>query len=120
MLVNLRRNWYAPNNTLYEKSANPHDFPESWKDQLPKGAEVLEGGKVVAVGVNTANGATLTKPEAVDDDVKSVGGALDTKGIEQPSQTVAAAEKGAEALNVDQVGGKPRESGPAVQVGAKK
>jgi hypothetical protein len=60
---------------------------------------------------DTANGTKLVVPTLVDDDTKEVGGALNNKGHEQPSQSVAAAERGADEQGVD-VGAVPRKSGP--------
>ena len=50
--------------------------------------------------------------------MKSVGGALNDKGLEEPTQTTAKAEDAAEELNVS-VGGNPQQSGP-LPGGAKK
>ena len=136
VLVNLRRDWFAPDGSLYQPRDNSHEFPAEYADKpkfeqregesdaafesrkkrqkyavLPSTAELVEDGKTVAVLQQTANGSMVEVATAVEDDVKSVGGALDKDGIEQPDQTVAAAEKGADNLNLD-VGGKPRESGP--------
>lgn len=133
--VRLRRDWFAPDGSLYQARDNPHEFPAFYADKpkqredesdedfkarqkrqkydvLPSTAEVLPGGgRTVSVLQNTANGEQLVVPTLVDDEVKEVGGALDPKGIEQPTQTVAAAERGAEEQNVE-VGGVPRKSGP--------
>lgn len=133
--VRLKKDWFGPGGSLYQVRDNPHEFPASFADKpkqkddesdedfkkrqkrqpyevLPSTAEVLEGGgRTVAVLQNTANGEQLVVPTLVEDDVKSVGGALDSKGLEQPSLSVAEAEKGAEAQNVE-VGGVPRRSGP--------
>lgn len=133
--VRLHRDWFAPNNSLYQAADNPHEFPAHYADKpkkkedesdedyklrsktqkyevLPSTAEIIgEDARTVAVLQNTANGAQVIVPTLVDDDTKSVGGALDPKGLEQPSQSVAAAERGAEEQNVE-VGGVPRKSGP--------
>jgi hypothetical protein len=134
--VRLRRDWFAPDGSLYQARDNPHEFPAHYADKpkqkedetdedfkarqkrqpfeiLPSTAEVIDEGKsrTVAVLQDTANGEKLVVPTLVDDDVKEVGGALDDKGLEQPAQSVAEAEKGAEAQNVS-VGGVPRKSGP--------
>lgn len=138
--VRLRRDWFGPDGTLYEVRGNPHSFPAEYANKpkdlsdedilsgktpsrgqryavLPSSAEVLEtGGKTVAVLQQTASGY-VEVAMAVDGDVKSVGGALDDKGVEQSSQSVAAAAKGAEELNID-LGANPRESGP-LPAGAK-
>ena len=133
VLVRLHRDWFGPDGTLYERRGNPHSFPADWaeppkelskeeKDDgktqskgqkyavLPSTAEVLEGGREVAVLQQTASGY-VEVATAVEGDVKSVGGALDDKGVEQPSQSTAKAEDAAEELNIS-VGGNPRESGP--------
>lgn len=133
--VRLKKDWFGPDGSLYEARDNPHEFPAAYAEKpkqqegesdedfkarqkrqpyaiLPSSAEVLEGGgRTVAVLQDTANGEQLVVPTLVEDDVKSIGGALDSKGIEQPSLSVAEAEKGADAQNVE-VGGVPRKSGP--------
>lgn len=114
-LVNLKRNWFAPNGSLYEVRDNPHEFPGDW--DLPPTAEELGVAKTVAVVQNTASGSVIVA-SAVEGDVKSVGDALDAKGFEQPTQSVAAAAAGADAQHLE-VGGKPRESGP-LPAGTKK
>lgn len=135
ILVNLRNDWFAPNGSLYLAKDNPHEFPAEWEDQIPRikvpkasldaPAEteyvvdkeardsiiVSDNPRVVATLQNTANGASVVVATAVGDEVESVGGALDNKGMEQPHLEVAEAAKGADALNVD-VGGKPMASGP--------
>lgn len=136
VLVNLRRDWFAPDGSLYQRRDNPHEFPAEYADKpklekragesdddfkarsdkqkyavLPSTAEILEAGKEVAVLQLTGSGAAVEVATAVEGEVKSVGGALDKSGVEQPSQSTAQAEKAAEELNID-VGGKPRESGP--------
>ena len=140
--VNLKRDWFAPDGSLYQARDNPHEFPAAYAEKpkqkedeskedfearakrqpyeiLPSSAEVLEGGgRMVAVLQDTANGSQVTVATAVGDEVKSVGGALNDKGFEEPSQPVAKAENAAEDLNL-QVGGKPRESGP-LPAGAEK
>jgi hypothetical protein len=58
-------------------------------------------------------------PSAVEGDVKAVGGAVGEHGLEEPSQSVGDAAKVAKDVGVDQVGGKPRESGP-LPAGTKK
>jgi hypothetical protein len=141
VLVRLKRDWFSPDGSLYQVKDNPHSFPAEWADKpgeltdeqkadgkvrspkqkyavLPSTAEVVEAGKTVAVKVDTANGTQLTRAEAVEGDVKSVGGALNDKGLEEPSQTLAKAESAAEDLNVD-AGGNPQQSGP-LPAGAKK
>lgn len=134
VMVNLKKDWFGPDGSLYQARDNPHEFPaeyaddpekseketdEEWKARkarqpfavLPSSAEIVEKAKTVVTLQNTANGEQLLVPTAVEGDVSDVGGALDDKGIEQPSQSTASAEKGAEAHNV-QVGGVPRKSGP--------
>lgn len=132
--VMLKKDWFGPDGSLYQVRDNPHEFPaeyadppkqakgesdEDWKLRekrqpyavLPSTAEIVEGGRTVAVLQNTANGEQLVVPTLISDDVKSVGGALDAAGFEKSDQTVASAEKGAEAYEVE-VGGVPRKSGP--------
>lgn len=135
--VRLKRDFFAPDGSLYQARDNPHEFPAAYADKpkfeqkegesddafkarqkgqkyavLPSSAEIIsENARTVVTLQNTANGVQLLVPTLVGDDVKEVGGALDNKGIEQPAQSVAAAEAGAEAQNVE-VGGVPRKSGP--------
>lgn len=133
--VRLNKDWFGPDGSLYQVRDNPHNFPASYADKpkqqedesdedykarlkrqpyavLPSSAELVEGNvRTVVTLQNTANGEQLLVPTLVDEEVKEVGGALDNKGIEQPAQSVAAAEKGAEEQNVE-VGGVPRKSGP--------
>lgn len=48
MKVNLARNWFAPNDVLYQVEFNPHEIPDDFKDRLPSGAEVLnKEGEVI-------------------------------------------------------------------------
>lgn len=133
--VNLAKDWFAPDGSLYQSRDNPHNFPAEYADKpkelsdedveagkvrskkqkyavLPSTAEIVgEDTRTVVVLQDTANGSKVQVAVPVEDVVKSVGGALDEKGIEQPDQSVAAAEKGAKEASVE-VGGKPRESGP--------
>lgn len=134
--VELKRDWFGPDGSLYQVRDNPHEFPaeyadkpkqadgesdEDWKARekrqpyavLPSSAVVLSEGKpkTVAVLTNTANGAQLVTPTVVPDDVKSVGGALDDRGQEQADQSVSDAQAGADEYGV-QRGGVPRKSGP--------
>lgn len=142
LLVNLKRDWFAPDGSLYQVRDNPHEFPADWEDQIPrikvpknpvgkmepteyvvdkdKKDEIIvgENTRTVVTNQQTASGDDVQVATAIGDDVKSVGGALDDKGVEQPNQTVAAAEKGAKELGAE-VGGKPRESGP-LPAGAQK
>ena len=140
VMVRLRKDWFD-GQSLYQVKDNPHEFPASYAEPpkkgedeskedfdarkkrqpyavLPSTAEVLEKGKTVAVKIDTANGEQLVRAEAVEGDVKSVGGALNDKGLEEPTQTTAKAEDAAEELNVS-VGGNPQQSGP-LPGGAKK
>lgn len=133
--VHLKKDWFAPDGSLYQMRDNPHEFPAEYADKpkrqdgeseegyklrlkrqpfavLPSSAKVLDkDARTVAVLQNTANGAQVVTPTLVDDEVDKVGGALDSRGLEQSSQSVGAAEKGAEAYEVE-VGGVPRKSGP--------
>lgn len=139
--VRLKKDWFGPGGSLYYVRDNPHEFPAAYADKpkqaddesdadfkarlkrqpyavLPSSAELIEGGgKTVAVRQNTTSGSVIV-PTLVGDDVKSVGGALDDKGVEQPDQPVKAAEAGAKEQNL-QVGGKPADSGP-LPAGTKK
>lgn len=141
--VRLKRDWFAPDGSLYQARDNPHEFPATYAEKpkqkedesdedfkarqkrqpfavLPSSAEVLDGGgRTVVTLQNTANGEQLLVPTLVDEEVKAVGGALDKSGIEQPAQSVAAAEAGADAHNVE-VGGVPRKSGPLPAAADKK
>jgi hypothetical protein len=133
--VRLKKDWFGPDGSLYQARDNPHEFPSSYAEKpkknddetdeewklrqkrqpfavLPSTAEVIDtDARTVATLQNTANGAQLVVPTLVDNDTKSVGGALNEKGNEQSDQSVAEAEKGAEELEVS-VGGVPRKSGP--------
>lgn len=136
LLVNLQRDWYAPDGSLYLVRDNPHEFPADWEDQIPRirvpkdqaertaGPEYVvdkeareriivgEGDQTtVAVLQNTANGEQLVVATGVEADVKSVGGALDKAGIEQPDLSKTEAAAGAKAHNAT-VGGRPQSSGP--------
>jgi hypothetical protein len=140
VLVRLRKDWFD-GQSLYQVKDNPHAFPAHYADKpkrgddetdeawaarqkrqpylvLPSTAEVVEVGKTVAVKIDTANGTQLVRAEAVEGDVKSVGGALNDKGLEEATQTVAKAEDAAEDLGLE-VGGNPQQSGP-LPGGAKK
>lgn len=143
--VRLKKDFFAPDGSLYQARDNPHEFPASYVEKpernededdadykarvkrqpyavLPSSAEIIgENVRTVAVLQDTANGAQVVVPALVDEDTKAVGGALDAKGVEQPAQSVAAAEKGADEQNVE-VGGVPRKSGPlpAAAAGVKK
>lgn len=133
--VLLKKDWFAPDDSLYQARDNPHEFPAEYADKpeklegesdadykarlkrqpyaiLPSSAEIVgDDARTVVTLQNTANGEQLLVPTLVDDEVDSVGGALDPKGIEQPTQSVASAERGASEQNVE-VGGVPRKSGP--------
>lgn len=140
--VRLKKDWFGPDGSLYQARDNPHEFPAAYAKKpkkaedesdedfkarlkrqpyavLPSSAEVIEGGgRTVVTLQNTADGSKVEVATLVDEDVKSVGGALDEKGRESPNQSVAKAEKVADDAGA-QVGGKPRESGP-LPAGAKK
>lgn len=57
VLVNLRRDWFGPDGSLYETRDNPHEFPAEYADSpadkeskskyavLPSTAEVVESVK---------------------------------------------------------------------------
>lgn len=133
--VRLKKDWFGPDGSLYQARDNPHEFPVAYADKpkkaedesdddfkarlkrqpyavLPSSAEIIDKDtRTVVTLQDTANGEQLLVPTLVDDDVKEVGGALNDKGLEQPAQSVAAAEKGADAHHVE-VGGVPRKSGP--------
>lgn len=115
-VVNLKRDWFAPNGSLYQVRDNPHTFPGNW-DLPPTAEEFGSGAKTVATVQHTASGSVIVAT-AVEGDVKSVGNTLDAKGIEQPSQSAAAAAAGAKEQNLE-LGGRPRESGP-LPAGTKK
>lgn len=99
VFVRLRRDWFAPDGSLYQVRDNPHEFPADYADEpkfeqkegesdaafkarqkkqkyavLPSTAEIVEDGKEVAVLQQTASGY-VEVATAVEDDVKSVGGA---------------------------------------------
>ncbi len=38
--VTLKTNWFGPDGGLYKSSRNPHRFPDDWKKDLPKSAQV--------------------------------------------------------------------------------
>lgn len=134
VVVNLKKDWFGPSDSLYQARDNPHEFPEEWaaepsKEQkekypaqkyavLPSTAVLVDNPKVVAVKQQTASG-DVTVASVVEDGAKSVGGTLDEAGVELPAQSTAAAEKAADKLGVGEVGGKPRESGP-LPAGTKK
>jgi hypothetical protein len=141
--VRLARNWFGPDGSLYEVRGNPHEFPAEYAEKpkkaedesdadykarlktqpyavLPSTAEIIgKDARTVVTLQDTANGEQVLIPTLLDEGVKSVGGALDDKGIEQPSQTVASAAKGAGAQNL-QVGGVPGKSGPLSQAASDK
>lgn len=132
VLVNLRRDWFSPDGSLYQVRDNPHEFPAEYADKprknagesqkyavLPSTAEVVKSTETVAVVQNTGGGQKVIVPSAVQDDAKKVGGALGEHGLEEPSQSVTDAAKVAKDAGVDQVGGKARESGP-LPAGTKK
>lgn len=49
VLVNLKKDWFSPDGSLYQKRDNPHEFPDEWKDKLPSTAEVLGAKEVKEV-----------------------------------------------------------------------
>jgi hypothetical protein len=140
VLVNLKRDWFGPDGSLYQARDNPHEFPAEYAEPvkeektpvketvtvttvggdvrkqkyavLPSTAEIVESSKTVMTVQNTGGGQKVLVPTAVEGDVKEVGGAVGPHGLEEPSQSVAAAAKVAKDAGIDQVGGKPRESGP--------
>lgn len=141
VLVNLAKDWFSPDGTLYQRVDNPHEFPADWAEPakpdkvaeakkettvvetpekfnerkyavLPSSAEIVESSTTVVVEHNTGGGQKVYVPTAVQDDVKTVGGAVGKHGIEEPSQSVSEAAKVAKDTGLDQTGGKPRESGP--------
>lgn len=148
VLVNLRKDWFSPAGSLYEARDNPHEFPAEWAEEaepvktkaasktvttteepeqvsarkfavLPSTAEIVELTDTVMTRRMTGGGQLIEEPTAVEGDVKEVGGAVGKHGLEEPSQSVAAAAKVAKDAGMDQVGGKPRESGP-LPAGTKK
>lgn len=132
VIVNLRRDWYAPDGSLYEARHNPHEFPADWADKppkdapekqkyavLPSGATIVDGGRTVEVYRNTADGTGVLTPEVVEEGVKSVGNTVDetSKGPTDHNKThqstsVASAVAAAKQSGAE-IGGKPRESNPA-------
>ena len=132
ILVNLRKDWFSPDGSLYRAIDNPHEFPAAFADKppkeapeaqkyavLPSTAELVESSKTVATIQNTGGGQRVMVPTAIQDDVKEVGGAVGDHGVEEPAQSVTDAAKVAKDVGVDQVGGKPTESG-ATPAGTKK
>lgn len=148
VLVNLRNDWFSPDGSLYQARDNPHEFPADWAEEkkaektpvkettttttvggetarqkyavLPSSAEIVgPADKTVMVVQNTGGGQRVLMPSAVEGDVKHVGGAVGEHGLEEPSQSVSEAAKVAKDAGLDQVGGKPRESGP-LPAGTKK
>ena len=133
ILVNLRKDWFGPDGSLYQARDNPHQFPEEYANKpgkdakegqkyavLPSTAEIVDSsGATVAVLQNTGGGQQVLMPSEVQDGAKSVGGAVGEHGLEEPDQSTSAAAKVAKDTGLDQVGGKPRESGP-LPAGTKK
>lgn len=147
ILVNLERDWFAPDGSLYQRVDNPHQFPAEWKDQIPRVHKVvrdlgakpvkrevdkeaaarifIDNPKIVETIQLTGSGDAVVVATAVEGDVKSVGNTVDetTKGPHDHNKThqstpVKDAVKAAEESGA-QVGGKPRESGP-LPAGGKK
>jgi len=139
--VALKKDWFSPDGSLYQARDNPHEFPAAWAEApkqrddeededfaarkkankyevLPSTAEIVKDAKTVAVIQKTGGGEEVIVPTLVEGDVKSVGNALDDRGIEQSTQSTASAVAGAKEQGL-QVGGKPRESGP-LPAGTKK
>ena len=74
ILVNLRKDWFSPDGSLYRAIDNPHEFPAAFADKppkdapeaqkyavLPSTAELVESSKTVVDQVGgkpTENGAT--------------------------------------------------------------
>jgi hypothetical protein len=140
VLVNLKRDWFAPDGSLYQVRDNPHEFPAEYAEEvkpekepvketvtttitgggirqqryavLPSTAEVVNAKDTVMVVQNTGGGQQVLMPSAVEDGAKEVGGAVNKDGQESPAQSTSAAAKVAHDAGMDQVGGKPRESGP--------
>jgi hypothetical protein len=150
VLVNLKKDWFGPDGSLYQARDNPHEFPAAYADPpekskedkkepapivvapppvsaakppryavLPSTAEIVESSDTVITLQNTGGGQQVQVPTAVEGDVEKVGGAIGKHGLEEPAQTVSAAAKVAKDAGIDQVGGKPRESGP-LPAGTKK
>lgn len=142
LVVNLERDWFAPDGSLYEVRHNPHEFPADWEDQIPrikkvklaKGAEpaeveyevdkearkriIVENPQVVETQRLSADGTPILVAEAVPGDVKSVGNTVDetTKGPADHNKTHQSTplSKAVAAAKESgaEVGGKPRESNP--------
>jgi hypothetical protein len=90
--VRLQRDWFGPDQSLYQVRDNPHEFPAEYADKpkkgedesdadykarlkvqpyavLPSTAEVIgEDVRTVAVLQNTANGEQVLVPTLVDDE----------------------------------------------------
>lgn len=73
MIVNLRRDFYGPNNVLYLARDNPHDFPTDWEQYLPNGAEIVGRGIVGGEMKKRGRVKRPRVPEAVADDPKVDG-----------------------------------------------
>lgn len=48
MLVNLARNFFGPDGSLYKAEKNPHSFPDDW--ELPKDAKKLTKKEAAGLG----------------------------------------------------------------------
>ena len=89
--VRLRRNWFGPGGSRYDVADNPHEFPADWAAAPKK----RDGESDEAFGGRKAASKYEVLPS--------------TAGIVQGGKVVA-----------DQVGGKPKVSGPPSQAEAKK
>lgn len=41
MKVNLKRNWFGPNQMRFRVRNNPHEMPDDWEKLLPSDAQVV-------------------------------------------------------------------------------
>lgn len=95
--VNLKRDWFGQDGSLYKVRDNPHVFPASFAaapkkreeesdedferrkkaskyEVLPSTAEVVEDAATVAAIQKTGGGEEVVEPQTVEGDVDSVGG----------------------------------------------
>lgn len=93
VMVNLKRDWFGQDGSLYKVRDNPHEFPASFAaapkkreeesdedferrkkaskyEVLPSTAEVVENAAIQKTG----GGEEVVEPQAVEGDVDSVGG----------------------------------------------